>query len=84
MTLSYNFGLTFGSLSAYLLDKILGPVSDDPCAIHLIPLNISTSSTMSTYTSTLASSILPFNNFTSTMMPGDVSTIFSFVNNTME
>jgi hypothetical protein len=31
MTLSYNIGLTGGSLVAYLLDAILGPASPDIC-----------------------------------------------------
>lgn len=31
MTLSYNFGLTTGSLMAYFMESILNPIENHPC-----------------------------------------------------
>lgn len=35
MTLSYNVGLTGGSLVAYVLDAMLGPPMADPCRSYM-------------------------------------------------
>lgn len=77
MTLSYNFGLTFGSIAAYLLDKILGPVAEDPCAVHMTTMNISTTAT----STILATSALSINYTSSTEFS---TTIFALANSTLD
>lgn len=75
MTLSYNVGLTAGSLIGYVFDSMLGPQLTNPCPVYpYIPsqsVNISTTTplttlmtqytTLSTSTSTFPTTIL--NNF---------------------
>lgn len=68
MTLLYNFGLTAGSLMAYVLESILSPVEQYPCS-HNLPHeritqkaveNITLSTTLlSTATTTVLSTIIP-------------------------
>lgn len=68
MTLLYNFGLTAGSLMAYLLESMLNPVEQHPCLNDLpqsrvtqkVVENITLSTTLlSTATTTVLTTIIP-------------------------
>lgn len=74
MTLSYNIGLTAGSLVAYLLEAMLGPQVSNPCgsvyptigsvtrAIYTTPANL-TSFIEVTTTATLYSTVVNQNTY---------------------
>lgn len=66
MTLLYNFGLTAGSLMAYLLESMLNPVEQHPCIQDELPhnkiiqKNISLATTLlATTTTTIISTVIP-------------------------
>lgn len=73
MTLSYNFGLTAGSLMAYFLETVLPPINEHPCGPNPIDIKLpyalqnSTFSTVSTlFTSTISMDTTMINSLTST------------------
>lgn len=58
MTLLYNFGLTAGSLMAYLLESMLNPIEEHQCdtnPLHVKPIDVSQNvTTLTTVASTTA------------------------------
>ncbi|BET03030.1 equilibrative nucleoside transporter [Nesidiocoris tenuis] len=59
MTLSYNFGLTAGSLVAYVFEALLGPPLFDPCGFrHIQPLAYNTSTYFNQAATTVAAAVV--------------------------
>lgn len=80
MTLSYNFGLTAGSLLAYVIELMLNPIETHPCGpvpfdVKLQTLTSNSTLSTSTYTTTPSSSL-------TTIMSTLVSTITDISTNT--
>lgn len=66
MTLSYNVGLTVGSLINYVFESMLGPPIENPCPVYpFAPMSPSVFNTTST--TTVATAIIPI--VTSTLKP---------------
>lgn len=66
MTLSYNVGLTVGSLINYVFESMLGPPIENPCPVYpFAPMSPSVFNTTST--TTVATAIIPI--VTTTLKP---------------
>lgn len=68
MTLLYNFGLTTGSLMAYLLESLLSPVQQYPCyrdaahetaATQMVVRNITSATVLPAVTTTQLTTMIP-------------------------
>lgn len=55
MTLSYNFGLTAGSLLAYVIESMLNPIDEHPCGPNPFDIKLQGfGSNLTTTTATIA------------------------------
>lgn len=83
MTLSYNFGLTAGSLLAYVIESMLNPLDTHPCGPSPFDVKLHTySANTTTTTATTLATYTTINSFTTVLLSTIASTVTDASNNT--